>query len=67
MYRGINKGIDIACKICLPILLACVIIIVVRGLTLPGAIDGLAYMFTPDWSAIANPDVWVSPAGSGSP
>ncbi len=63
MYRGINKGIDIACKVCLPILLLCTVIIVIRGITLPGAIDGLAYMFTPDWSAIANPDVWVAAYG----
>ncbi|MDO4545452.1 MAG: sodium-dependent transporter [Bacillota bacterium] len=63
MYRGINKGIDLACKICLPILLLCTIIIVIRGITLPGAVDGLAYMFTPDWSAIAKPDVWVAAYG----
>ena len=63
MYRGINKGIDMACKICLPTLLVCVIIIVIRGITLPGAIDGLAYMFTPDWSAIAQPQVWVAAYG----
>ena len=63
MYGGINKGIDIACKICLPILLLCVVVIFFRGITLPGAIDGIAYMFTPDWSAIAKPDVWVAAYG----
>ena len=63
MYGGINKGIDIACKICLPILLVCTVIIVIRGITLPGAIDGLAYMFTPDWKAIATPSVWVAAYG----
>lgn len=63
MYRGINKGIDLACKICLPILFVCIVIIVIRGLTLPGAVDGLAYMFTPDWSKIANADVWVAAYG----
>ncbi len=63
MYRGINKGIDLACRISLPVLLLCVIVIVIRGITLPGAIDGLAYMFTPDWSAILNTDVWVAAYG----
>lgn len=63
MYRGINKGIDIACKICLPILLLCTLVIVIRGVTLPGAIDGLSYMFTPDWSKIAIPGVWVAAYG----
>ena len=63
MYRGINKGIDLACKICLPILLICVVIIFIRGITLPGASEGIAYMFTPDWSAIAKPAVWVAAYG----
>ena len=63
MYRGINKGIDLACKICLPILLICTVIIFFRGITLPGASQGIAYMFTPDWSAIAKPAVWVAAYG----
>ncbi len=63
MYRGINKGIDIACKVCLPILLLCTAVMVIRGITLPGAIDGLEYMFHPDWSAIAKTDVWVAAYG----
>lgn len=63
MYRGINKGINLACKICLPVLMGCIIIIVIRGITLPGAVDGLAYMFTPDWSKIAHADVWVAAYG----
>ena len=63
MYRGINKGINLACKVCLPILAGCIVIIVIRGITLPGAIDGIAYMFTPDWSAIAHADVWVAAYG----
>lgn len=63
MYRGINKGINMACKICMPILAACIVVIFIRGITLPGAIDGIAYMFTPDWAAIAKPDVWVAAYG----
>lgn len=63
LYRGINKGIDLACKICLPILLVMIVILVIRGLTLPGAVDGLAYMFTPDWTALAKPGVWVAAYG----
>lgn len=29
-----------------------------RGITLDGAVDGLAYMFTPDISRLSDPDVW---------
>lgn len=63
MYRGINKGIDIACKICLPILLICTIVLFFRGITLDGAVKGLAYMFTPDWSALTDSNVWVAAYG----
>jgi len=63
MYRGISRGIEIACKICLPILVVLVFILVIRGVTLPGAIDGLEYMFKPDWSALTKADVWVAAYG----
>ena len=63
LYRGINKGISVACKICMPIMLFMIVILVVRGLTLPGAVNGLEYMFKPDWSALAKPSVWVAAYG----
>ena len=63
MYKGISKGIETVCKICLPILFVLVAVLVVRGITLPGAVDGLAYMFTPDWAALTKPSVWVAAYG----
>ncbi|XP_055985314.1 sodium- and chloride-dependent transporter XTRP3 [Sorex fumeus] len=41
----------------------CVLIIyLVRGLTLHGAINGLAYMFTPKLEQLANPKAWINAA-----
>jgi len=37
---------------------ALLIIILIRGLTLPGAIEGLNYYLTPDFAALASPDLW---------
>jgi len=37
---------------------ALLLILLIRGLTLPGAIDGLNYYLTPDFAAMANPDLW---------
>uniref|UniRef100_A0A672YLI7 Transporter n=1 Tax=Sphaeramia orbicularis TaxID=375764 RepID=A0A672YLI7_9TELE len=37
-------------------------IFLVRGLTLPGATDGLVYLFTPDWDILMNPQVWLDAA-----
>ncbi|XP_010789606.1 sodium-dependent neutral amino acid transporter B(0)AT3-like, partial [Notothenia coriiceps] len=34
-------------------------IFLIRSLTLPGATDGLIYLFTPDWETLKNPDVWL--------
>lgn len=63
MYKGISKGIEMVCKICLPILLLLTLVLVIRGITLPGAVDGLEYMFKPDWEALKTPGVWVAAYG----
>ncbi len=63
LLRGVSKGIELACKICMPILFVLVILLVIRGLTLPGALDGLEYMFKPDWKALMKPSVWVAAYG----
>jgi len=34
-------------------------VLLVRGATLPGAADGIAYYLTPDLSKLAEPEVWV--------
>uniref|UniRef100_A0A669CXD2 Transporter n=1 Tax=Oreochromis niloticus TaxID=8128 RepID=A0A669CXD2_ORENI len=37
-------------------------IFLIRALTLPGATDGLLYLFTPDWQTLKNPRVWLDAA-----
>ncbi|XP_063755446.1 sodium-dependent neutral amino acid transporter B(0)AT3-like isoform X2 [Eleginops maclovinus] len=37
-------------------------IFLIRALTLPGATDGLVYLFTPDWEILKNPQVWLDAA-----
>ena len=37
---------------------ALLVILMIRGLTLPGAIDGLNFYLTPDMAALGNIDVW---------
>ncbi|XP_073319252.1 inactive sodium-dependent neutral amino acid transporter B(0)AT3-like [Pagrus major] len=37
-------------------------IFLVRALTLPGATDGLQYLFTPDWNILMDPRVWLDAA-----
>jgi NSS family neurotransmitter:Na+ symporter len=37
---------------------ALLIVLLIRGLTLPGAAEGLNYYLAPDWGALTNPDLW---------
>ncbi len=57
MFRGARAiGRVSIWLVCIPWLL--LIILLIRGLTLPGAIDGLNYYLTPDLNALRNIDVW---------
>jgi NSS family neurotransmitter:Na+ symporter len=60
---GIKEGIEKANKIFMPILFISIIIIAIRGLTLPGAFNGLDYLFKPDFSKILQGEVWVAAYG----
>ncbi|MGL5190481.1 MAG: sodium-dependent transporter [Cetobacterium sp.] len=62
-YKGIKSGIEKYNKILLPCLLIIVMIIVIRGVTLEGATLGLNTLFTPDWSKLKNPKVWIAAYG----
>lgn len=63
LSRGVKSGIEKANKIMIPTLLVLTAIIVFRGITLPGAIDGLNYLFTPQWDMIMQPKVWIAAYG----
>ncbi|MEE8115900.1 MAG: sodium-dependent transporter [Gemmatimonadales bacterium] len=56
--RGI-RAIEGVAKILIPSLLVIVVILTVRAVTLPGAGDGLRYLFTVDWSGLANAKIWL--------
>ncbi len=65
--KGISAGIEKLAKIGMPILFVFAAILVIRVLTLPAAEaspwDGLNFMYTPDWAALARPAVWLAAAG----
>lgn len=61
--RDLNDGIGKVSKILLPALLVIVVVIVAFSLTLPGASIGYTQIFTPDWSALGNVEVWLAAFG----
>ena len=47
---GVAGGIEKVCAIGMPCLFVALLICIIRAITLPGAVDGLKYMFVPGWA-----------------
>ncbi|GCF16029.1 transporter [Haloarcula mannanilytica] len=60
---GIKRGIERVVKYVMPFLVIALIAIGVRGLTLPGGMEGLAFAFTPEWNYFLRGDMWVAALG----
>lgn len=69
IYRGVQKGIESFCKIAIPLMVVCALFVLVRVLTLPehesgrGVLDGLGFMWNPDFSALGKSDTWLAASG----
>jgi len=53
------KSIEKSNKIMMPVFFIIFIVLAVRVSFLPGAVEGYKFMFTPDWSKLADPMTWV--------
>jgi NSS family neurotransmitter:Na+ symporter len=62
IFLGVSKGIEQTTKRLMPVLFLLLVILVGRSLTLPGAAQGLAFLFKPDFSKITA-DVVLSAMG----
>ena len=56
--RGV-RGIETAARILIPSLIVLVMVLAVKALTLPGAAEGLAFLFTPNLAELANYEIWL--------
>jgi NSS family neurotransmitter:Na+ symporter len=52
---GVQHGIERWAKLLMPILLVLMFVVIIRGVTLPGASAGLEFFLKPDWSIIDGP------------
>lgn len=58
ILKGVSS-IERINKVLIPSLLVILLGCIVRALTLDGALEGITYLFTPDWSLLGNPKIWI--------
>jgi NSS family neurotransmitter:Na+ symporter len=70
LYRGVARGIEMLAKIAIPLLALFCLVLIVRifsigdsALVKGTAMDGLAFLWTPDFSTLTSPSVWLAAAG----
>lgn len=63
IVRGIEKGIEKISLILMPALAVLLLALALHSATLPGFAQGLAFLFRPDWSALARPEVYLAALG----
>ncbi len=72
IFNGVSKGIEKFSRWAMPTLLVMAVILMIRVLTLGApypdrpdwnVVNGLGYLWNPDFSALLNPKVWLAAAG----
>ncbi len=63
VFSGVKGGIERASKIMMPLLFLMVLGLILRMAFLPGAVEGLNYLFKPDFSKIMDASVWSAAYG----
>jgi SNF family Na+-dependent transporter len=64
LCRGLSGGVEKMVKVVMPALIIFATVLVIRVLSLgEGALDGLKYIWKPDFSALTNWNVWMLAAG----
>ena len=53
------RGIEKATKILIPGLIVLIVILAIRAVTLPGAMEGISFLFTPKLSELTNVKIWL--------
>jgi NSS family neurotransmitter:Na+ symporter len=66
IYFILRKGVSTVSKVVLftvPLPTLLLGVLLVRGLTLPGAMEGIRYYLTPDFSKLTSPTIWLRAYG----
>jgi neurotransmitter:Na+ symporter, NSS family len=57
VISGLKKGIEFASKILMPVLLVLLVVLIIRGISLPGAKAGIEFYLSPDFSKITSQSI----------
>lgn len=60
VYKGVKSGIERASKILMPVLFLILVLLIIRALTLPGAMKGVQFYLSPDFSKITAESVLIA-------
>lgn len=72
LYFGVRRGIERVCRYGLPLLFVLALVLLVRVFLLDtpdparpenNVLNGLGYLWNPEWSALLRPRVWLAAAG----
>lgn len=66
IYQGVAKGIEKYTKIFLPGLAVLLVVAAIRALTLPGAWQGVEFLFHVNPADLVNPNVWLQAVTQGA-
>ncbi|ELZ21015.1 sodium:neurotransmitter symporter [Haloterrigena salina JCM 13891] len=60
---GIRRGVERIVVYAVPALVTALVIMTIRGLTLPGASEGIAFAFDVQWEYLTYSDTWIAALG----
>ncbi len=72
IIRGLNNGIELFCKIAMPVMIVCAVCVLIRVMTLgtpnpelpdQSVAGGLNFMWNPDFAKLKDPATWLAAAG----
>ena len=59
IQKGIVRGIERVNRVLIPALLILIVSCAIRAVTLPGAVDGLSFLFTPHFEDLTDHRIWL--------
>lgn len=63
VWGGVQRGIEATTTLLMPLLAVVLIVLAGYALSMPGAAQGLAFIFGADWAALARPGVYLAAMG----